>query len=332
MHTEVLSFEKFITKAEMTALKKEISIAVKDVTSDACFGSSEKENLANNSSSVKMLYGDPMKRALGSTPSDEKQKGKQEDKRFYSAIDNKRITSTMEVDRLDNEFVRGRFDPTLPSLQPIPPTSNPSKPLNHSNIDTIEAVLKASLPNPRPDVKSAVSAPTILTSAASRRLGETDTTNLQQSSKKSTIASVEPSKIARSSTKEDKSNIRKSEIQSLLSDWFRQSKQRTPKPTNDRTLPEADHDKASKEAEIASFLQLKASSTNHSLLANPRLQTEVQTRDLAGTNFEDIAISPVALIPSSGEETASELLTSLADGTTPEKSTSFLFPSFVFGR
>lgn len=260
--------------------------------------------------------------------------------RFYSSLaGNKSSADLGPTTEASNPFDRGKFDSSLPSVSHNPKTKSPTAtttiPIDpaltqdphghsdekHTDLETIEATLKAALAGQKS--KSLSSSTPVLTSLPQSQTSSTSTplfTRRVNSKLNNPEFEINPSDIIiNNSLIADNTATSPAPLtppgltlpridsqQSLLTDFFRQGKNNKDKDKHyDKSCAEQTR-RATSEADLASFLQLKTSQDVVSSASRPEASRHhtydgAHARTRNGNNnsksnashFEDINLSPV---------------------------------------
>lgn len=258
--------------------------------------------------------------------------------RFYSSLAGNTSSADLSPTReACNPFDKGKFDPSLPSISNTPDKSTtttiPIDPVltsqshshpgsTHTDLQAIEATLKAALADQRP--KSTDSATTstspsqspstlttvpILKRSVNSKLGNHEFETTPSGLINSNITTASTSSVWEIKPPPGLTLPRSDSQQSLRTDFFRQGKNHKSRDKDKDTVkPYAKRTRrAASEADIASFLRLNmdqgSSSSQRSTLLAVRPEGQRASSYDAATNagagdFEDISLSPVTRSPS----------------------------------
>lgn len=345
---ETVEFEKYIDAKDIAAMKEnevEQSISPEKAAFTEELGRAGKEKDSHNlTKSAKKKVQKLAKlessgeKSLQKIPSEKGSKRQ----RFYSSLAGNTSSADLSPTReSSNPFDRGKFDTSLPSLGvtsdkpnttniPIDPAltaeghGHPSG--KHTDLEAIEATLKAALAGQKPKSTSTSSASTTSPRTQSQSSSSSSTpifkrrVNSKSNSKpnnpefevtpsdilNSTITTANNTKAPISPNTQSTLTLPRTDSQqSLLTDFFRQGKHHKDRDVENSKSHRESTRRATSEADIASFLQLRTgrdpttsdtSSSNRpeTQRANTYTHTYDSSNGGGAKDFEDINLSPVA--------------------------------------
>jgi len=328
---ETIAFDKYIEEKDIAAIKKqevEAAVSPEKAAFAGELGKGKERQIVTRATKKK---GQKLAKIEASgekvLQKNMAEKGSKR-QRFYSTLAGNTSTADLSPTReASNPFDRGKFDPSLPSVghnpKPKNPTATTTIPIDpalirdphghsgdkHTDLETIEATLKAALAGQKS--KSSSSPTPALTSRPQSQASSTSTpllTRRVNSKFNNPEFEIAPSdNIAPSpapSTPPGLTLPRTNSQQSLLTDFFRQGKNNKDKDKHSAKSHAEQTRRATSEADLASFLQLKTSPSQDVVSSTSRpeasrnhtydgTQTRTRNGNSSASHFEDINLSPI---------------------------------------
>ncbi|KAK5326270.1 hypothetical protein LTR70_002034 [Exophiala xenobiotica] len=337
---ETIGFDKYIEEKDIAAIKKqevEAAVSPEKAAFAGELGKGKERQIVTRATKKK---GQKLAKIEASgekvLQKNTAEKGSKR-QRFYSSLAGNTSTADLSPTReASNPFDRGKFDPSLPSVghnpKPKRPTATTTIPIDpaligdphghsgdkHTDLETIEATLKAALagqkskssssPTPaltsRPQSQTASTSTPLLTRRVNSKLNnpEFETAPSDIINNSFIADNIAPSPAP--STPPGLTLPRTGSQQSLPTDFFRQGKNNKDKDKHSAKSYAEQTRRATSEADLASFLQLKTSPSQDVVSSTSRpeasknhtydgAQARTRNGNSSASHFEDINLSPV---------------------------------------